>query len=109
MFVVSFINYSAILDQVHWLYIASVASLMAVLLFGQKYLGARRWVKMPGGGHFQPSEWVKLILILAVAKYFADLHHRELSWTDFMKAGAIVAIPMLLSLIHICLCVASVV
>jgi rod shape determining protein RodA len=35
MFVVSFINYSAILDQVHWLYIASVASLMAVLLFGQ--------------------------------------------------------------------------
>jgi rod shape determining protein RodA len=53
---------------------------------------------MPGGGHFQPSEWVKLILILAVAKYFADLHHRELSWTDFMKAGAIVAIPMLMVL-----------
>ena len=43
---------------------------------------------MPGGGHFQPSEWVKLILILAVAKYFADLHDRELSWPDFLKAGA---------------------
>ena len=98
MFLVSLFNYSAILDQVHWLYIASVASLMAVLLFGQKYLGARRWVKMPGGGHFQPSEWVKLILILAVAKYVADLHQRELSWSDFMKAGAIVAIPMLMVL-----------
>ncbi len=98
MFAVSFVNYTALLDQVHWLYIASIASLMSVMLFGQKYLGARRWVKMPGGGHFQPSEWVKLILILAVAKYFADLHQRELSWPDFMKAGAIVAIPMLMVL-----------
>src|SRR5271170_5567700 len=53
---------------------------------------------MPGGGHFQPSEWVKLILILAVAKYFADLHQRELSWPDFIKAGAIVGVPMLLVL-----------
>jgi len=53
---------------------------------------------MPGGQHFQPSEWVKLILILAVAKYFADLHQRELSWPDFIKAGAIVGVPMLLVL-----------
>ncbi len=98
MFIMSFINYTALLDQVHWLYIASIASLMAVMLFGQKYLGARRWVKIPGGGHFQPSEWVKLILILAVAKFIADLHQRELSWPDFMKAGAIVAIPMLMVL-----------
>ena len=74
------------------------ASLMAVLVFGQKYLGARRWIKMPGGNHFQPSEWVKLILILAVAKYFADMRQRELSWSDFMKAGAIVGIPMLMVL-----------
>jgi rod shape determining protein RodA len=41
---------------------------------------------------------VKLILILAVAKYFADLRHRELSWPDFLKAGAIVGIPMLMVL-----------
>jgi rod shape determining protein RodA len=53
---------------------------------------------MPAGGHFQPSEWVKLILILAVAKYFADLHERELSWPDFLKAGAIVGFPMLMVL-----------
>jgi rod shape determining protein RodA len=53
---------------------------------------------MPGGSHFQPSEWVKLILILAVAKYFADLQQQELSWPDFLKAGAIVGFPMLLVL-----------
>jgi len=98
MFLMSLINYQKLLDGVHWMYIASIASLLTVTIFGQKYLGARRWIKMPGGGHFQPSEWVKLILILAVAKYFADLHQRELSWPDFIKAGAIVGVPMLLVL-----------
>ena len=96
MFVISAVNYQVLLDRIHWFYIAAVASLVAVLLFGQKFLGAKRWIKMPGGNHFQPSEWVKLILILAMAKFFADLRHRELSWPDFMKAGAIVMIPMLM-------------
>jgi rod shape determining protein RodA len=98
MFVMSLINYQALLDQVHWMYIASITSLMVVMIFGQKYLGARRWVKMPAGQHFQPSEWVKLILILAIAKYFSDLHHKDLSWSDFVKAGAMVGIPMLMVL-----------
>src|SRR5437762_5204236 len=100
MFIVSLVNYHALLERVHWMYIAAVASLMVVLIFGQKYLGGRRWVKLPGGNHFQPSEWVKLILILAVAKYFADLQSRELSWSDFVKAGAIVGVPMLMVLVQ---------
>jgi len=98
MFLLSLFNYQALLDKVHWMYIVALASLIAVRIFGEKYLGARRWVKLPGGAHFQPSEWVKLILILAVAKYFADLHQRELSWTDFLKAGCMVGIPMLMVL-----------
>jgi len=98
MFLLSMVNYQAMLERVHWMYIVAAASLVSVLVFGQKYLGARRWVKMPGGGHFQPSEWVKLILILAIAKYFADLHQKELSWPDFIKAGAMVGVPMLMVL-----------
>ena len=98
MFLMSLVNYQALLDQIHWFYIASVASLVGVLIFGTKALGAKRWIKMPGGNHFQPSEWVKLILILAVAKFFAEMRQRELSWSDFFKVGAIVGIPMLLVL-----------
>src|SRR6266576_2953714 len=100
MFVVSLLNYQVLLERIHWFYIFSLASLISVLLFGQKYLGARRWIKMPWNVHFQPSEWVKLILILAVAKYFADLQSRELSWSDFVKAGAIVGVPMLMVLVQ---------
>jgi rod shape determining protein RodA len=98
MFLVSLFNYQAVLEQVHWLYIASVTSLVAVLVLGQKYLGARRWIRLPGGMHFQPSEWVKLILILAVARYFAEMRQKELTWSDFLKAGMIVGIPMLMVL-----------
>ncbi len=97
MFILSLLNYQALLEQVHWMWIASVVSLMSVLLFGQKYLGARRWIKMPGF-HFQPSEWVKLILILAMARYFAEMRHKDLSWGDFIKAGLVVGFPMLLVL-----------
>jgi rod shape determining protein RodA len=100
MFAISFISYHALLDKIHWMYIAALGSLMVVLVFGQKYLGARRWVKLPGGAHFQPSEWVKLILIIAVAKYFTDLSQRELTWPDFIKAGAIAGIPMMMVLVQ---------
>jgi rod shape determining protein RodA len=98
MFLVSMVSYQALLDQIHWFYIAAIVSLMAVLVFGTKALGAKRWIKMPGGNHFQPSEWVKLILILAIAKYFADMRQRGLSWSDLLKAGAIVVVPMLMVL-----------
>jgi rod shape determining protein RodA len=97
MFLMSLVSYQALLDRVHWFYIAGVAALMAVLVFGTRALGAKRWIKI-GGTHFQPSEWVKLILILAMAKYFAEMRQRELSWPDMIKAGAMVGVPMLLVL-----------
>ncbi len=98
MFLVSFIDYQMLLDHVHWMWIASVLSLITVLVLGRKIMGARRWIQLPGGQHFQPSEWIKLVLILAMAKYFSELHQRHLSLTDIGKAAAIVALPMLLVL-----------
>src|SRR6266404_1267722 len=99
MFALSAVNYQAMLDHVHWMYLVSVGSLLGVLVFGQKYLGARRWIRLPGG-HFQPSEWVKLILILAIAKYFSDLRQRELSLADLIKAGLLIVVPMLMVLVQ---------
>jgi rod shape determining protein RodA len=100
MFLVSLINYQALLESVHWMYIVGVLSLVAVLLFGTKYLGARRWIKLVGGVHFQPSEWVKLIIILAMAKYFADLRRRDASLADIIKAALLGGVPMVLVLLQ---------
>jgi rod shape determining protein RodA len=98
MFVLSLIDYHRLLEIIHWIYGFCVFSLVAVLAVGTKVLGARRWVKLPGGIHFQPSEWVKLVLILAVARYFVGLAGKRLTWLDIFKAMAMVGVPMLLVL-----------
>ncbi len=98
LFLMSLVNYQTLLERVHWFYLASLVSLIAVLLFGQKYLGARRWIRISGSTHFQPSEWIKLVVILAMAKYFADMRQREPTVSDIVKAGLIAGVPMLLVL-----------
>jgi rod shape determining protein RodA len=96
MFGISVVSYQALIERVPVFYVVSIASLLAVELVGKKYLGARRWVQI-GSVHFQPSEWVKLALILAMAKYFAD-NKGECDTQDIVKAGALVGIPMLMVL-----------
>jgi rod shape determining protein RodA len=94
MFLISTIDYHRLLDIVPWAYGISILSLLAVKVAGQKVLGARRWINLGGGIHFQPSEWVKLVLIVAAARYFWNLAGRELSWSDIGKAVALICIPM---------------
>lgn len=99
MFIFAKIDYHKLIDFVPWLYGFFLLGLAAVLVpgIGHKALGARRWIKL-GPILFQPSEWMKLIMILAVARYFANLGGRSLSWRDIFKAFALVGVPMLLIL-----------
>jgi rod shape determining protein RodA len=98
MFIISLIDYHRLVDIAPWAYGIGVLALIVVLAVGQRVMGARRWINMGGGVHFQPSEWVKLILILAIARYFWGLIGRELTWIDVGKAFALVGIPMALVL-----------
>ena len=100
MFLMSFIDYHRLVDIAPWAYGIGLFSLVAVKLVGTKVMGARRWINLGGGIHFQPSEWVKLILIVAVARYFWGLAGRDLSWLDIAKAFAMVCLPMGLVLIQ---------
>ncbi|HEX7287641.1 MAG TPA: rod shape-determining protein RodA [Candidatus Angelobacter sp.] len=98
MFLVSLLNYQVLLENAHWFYILSLISLIAVAVLGKKYLGAKRWIQLPGGQHFQPSEWVKLVLILAMARYFSEESDQSAALSDVLKAGLIAAVPMALVL-----------
>jgi rod shape determining protein RodA len=100
MFIISMIDYHRLIDIIHWAYGIGLISLVAVKLVGSKVLGARRWINLGHGIHFQPSEWVKLILIIATARYFWGLAGKELTWTDIGKAFALIGIPMVLVLIQ---------
>jgi len=95
MFIFSKIDYHRLIDWAPWAYGVFLAALVAVLLVGHKAMGGRRWLRM-GPVQFQPSEWVKLVLILVVARYFANLGGRSLTWKDIFKAFVLVIIPMLL-------------
>ena len=94
MFLISLIDYHRLLDIAHWAYGIGILSLIAVALFGTRVLGGKRWISLHGV-HFQPSEWIKLILIIAIARYFWGLAGKELTWADIGKAAAMVGIPML--------------
>ena len=99
MFVFAKIDYHKLIDLTPWIYGFFLFLLGIVLIpgIGHKALGARRWIKA-GPILFQPSEWVKLVLILVVARYFANLGGRSLTWRDIFKAFALVGVPMLLVL-----------
>jgi rod shape determining protein RodA len=99
MFVLAKIDYHRLIDWSPWLYGIFVVSLVAVKVIGHKALGARRWIAL-GPIQFQPSEWVKLVLILAVARYIANIGGRNLTWTEIFKAFGMVGVPMILVLIQ---------
>src|SRR5580765_187188 len=57
------------LKKVSWpLFIVSVGALAAVLVFGHKVNGSRRWFPL-GFANFQPSELAKFALIVMLAYY----------------------------------------
>ena len=49
-----------------------VCALILPLVFGQWQGGAKNWVSVPVLGSFQPSEFVKLSLVLTLAYYFCS-------------------------------------
>ncbi|MES2391889.1 MAG: rod shape-determining protein RodA [Acidobacteriota bacterium] len=100
MFLISLIDYHRLLGIAYWAYGVSIVSLVAVKVVGTKVLGARRWINLGGGVHFQPSEWVKLVLILVMARFFWERigEGKELSWQDIGKAFAFIGFPLLLVL-----------
>jgi cell division protein FtsW len=58
-----------------WIFVAALAGLVLVLVpgFGREVNGARRWLDLPGFG-FQPSEAMKLAVVLYAADYTARKH-----------------------------------
>jgi rod shape determining protein RodA len=72
-------------------YVAGVALLVGVALFGEIRNGARRWLNL-GFTTIQPSEIMKLAVPLALAWYF---HRREegIKLRDYAVAGLLLAVP----------------
>ena len=95
MWVVTSIDYHTLLGQIPLLYTLSVTALVGVLLAGRLVFGSRRWIKVLGV-NLQVSEFVKLVIILVVARYVSELSSDEIKPRDLLKLGGLVGIPAML-------------
>lgn len=57
------------------LYLLTIGLLVLVLVIGHNILGGQRWVTI-AGQKFQVSEFAKVLMIVVLAKWFADRHDR---------------------------------
>ena len=60
------------------LYFAALIALLAVPFIGEINYGARRWIEF-GGMQFQPSEAMKIGLVLGLARYYHGLRAEQVS------------------------------
>lgn len=73
-----------------WLYVAGLATLVAVVFVGVGAKGAQRWLEV-GGFRFQPSEIMKLVVPLIVAWFLAG---RSLPPGLFAVGGALILLGL---------------
>lgn len=82
------------LGGIHWvLYALSLLSLLAVRFFGRTVNGTTGWFEV-FGFQLQPVEFVKIIMCIVMAKYFADHAQRLQTWRIIGMSGLIMAVPV---------------
>jgi rod shape determining protein RodA len=82
------------------LYASGVISLLLVFILGREIRGSSRWIYL-GSYSFQPSEFMKLFLVIALAKYLHDDPKSEgRTLRDLVVPAVIAAIPTALVLLQ---------
>jgi len=78
-------------------YILAIILLLGVALFGTVVNGSRRWFDL-GGLRFQPSELVKVAIILLIARYLSRVSPPPggFKLRDLFAPGALLLLPMAL-------------
>lgn len=77
-FFAAFTNIKTWIKSAYVIYAVALIMIVMVTFVGHTGMGAQRWLNL-GFIHVQPSEFIKIALVLALARYFAWMNSVELS------------------------------
>lgn len=103
---IMFIGNDFIYRNVWFLYILGILSLLGLLLFATPINNAKCWYSIPGIGTIQPSEFMKIILIITLGTMihkFNEEYSNPTIMEEFnflIKVGIIVLIPSILTFLQ---------
>jgi rod shape determining protein RodA len=102
MLLVAFNDYRKLINFAPAFYIFGLLLLTIVLIphLGLKINGQRAWIKVPGIGQFQPSEFVKVTTAMMLAKYFGKHRAHTLTLKEMAVGGLILGLPLVLILME---------
>lgn len=92
----SLIDYHKILNFSTIIYLLCICSLIAVLIWGKSVNNAKRWIEVPVLGQLQPSEFVKIGLIITFSWYFMKYQEKINNVSTVAIAAALFAVPAML-------------
>jgi rod shape determining protein RodA len=92
-------DYRLLANLAGLLYAAAIGALVIVLVLGRLHYGAQRWVDL-GFFQLQPSEPAKLLVAVALARYFAAHREQVHRLRTVVSSLAIVGVPFGLTLIE---------
>jgi rod shape determining protein RodA len=96
MVLVTLVDYQHLCRAAYFLLTLGILLLVAVFVFGRVASGARRWLAL-GPLSFQPSEMVKVFLILSFARYFTETRREGgLRLRDSLIPLVMVVVPFVL-------------
>jgi rod shape determining protein RodA len=102
MLLVAFNDYRKLINIAPAFYVFGLVLLIIVLIpgIGLKINGQRAWIKVPGIGQFQPSEFVKVTTAMMLARYFGKHRSNVLTLKEIAIGGLILALPIFLILLE---------
>ena len=104
MFIIKKFDNKNILKYSFIIYTLNICLLIFVLIFGTEKNGIKAWIDLPFFGSFQPSEFMKIGIILLLSKNALDFEHKKSNFKDeflfILKAFIIILIPGILTFLE---------
>lgn len=102
MMAIAFSDYRRLVEIAPFLYVFGLILLIVVLIpgIGIKVNGQQCWIRLGPLGRFQPSEFVKIPVVLMLAKYFGKHRSGLLTWKELFIGCTILGLPIGLILLE---------